>query len=154
MKKKMKMPDFKYLLDHYPTILFYTILGIAAFLINLFAYYLLTDTLRLEYLLSNTIAWTLSTLFAYFTSRIYVFKSKTRKPRCIAKEFFLFVVFRGIALVMESFFLYIAFRVVGIDEMVSKLFASTIAFSINAVFNQFFVFKKGTKISGWFSFIG
>ena len=153
-KKKLKMPDFKYLLKHYPTILFYTILGIAAYIINLFSYYLLTDALRLEYLLSNTIAWSLSTLFAYFTSRIYVFKSRTRKPRCIAKEFFLFVIFRGIALIMESFLLFFSFRIIGIDEMVSKMFASLIAFSINAVFNQFFVFKKGTKISGWFSFIG
>ncbi len=151
---KMKMPDFKYLLDHYPTILFYTILGIATYMINLFAYYLLTDAIGLEYLISNTIAWSLSTLFAYFTSRIYVFKSRTRKPECLIKEFLLFVVFRGIALVMESMLLYFSHRILGIDEMISKLFASLIAFSVNAVFNQFLVFKKGTKISGWFSFMG
>jgi putative flippase GtrA len=152
--KKFKMPDFQYLLDHYPTILFYTILGIATYAINLFAYFLLAEGLGIEYLLSNTIAWSLSTLFAYFTSRIYVFKSRTRKPQCIIKEFLLFVVFRVIALVMESFLLYISFRIVGITEMISKLFASAIAFSFNAIFNQFFVFKKGTKISGWFNFFG
>lgn len=151
---KLKIPDFKYLLGHYPTILFYAILGIAAYIINLFAYYLLAETLGVKYLLSNTIAWSLSTLFAYLTSRIYVFKSRTRQPRCIVKEFLLFVVFRGIALLMESFLLYLSFRVIGIDEMISKLFASAIAFSFNAIFNQFFVFKKGTKMSGWFNFFG
>lgn len=151
---KVQKPDFKYLLDHYPTLLFYTILGIGAYLINIFSYYLLAGYFLIEYLLSNTIAWSLSTLFAYFTSRIYVFKSRTRKPECIAKEFLLFVFFRGIALLMESILLYFSFKIIGIDEMISKLFASSIAFSVNAVFNQFFVFKKGTKISGWFNFFG
>ena len=151
---KTPTPDFNYLIAHYPTLLFYTILGIASYIINLFSYYLLSETLELEYLVSNTIAWSLSTMFAYFTSRVYVFKSRTRKPVCIAKEFCLFVFFRLIALGTESLLLYVAFRVMGIDEMISKLFASSIAFSINAVFNQFVVFKNGIKINGWFSFNG
>lgn len=153
-RHELQMPDFQYLLDHYPTFLFYAILGIAAYLINFFAYYILAGMLDVEYLLSNTAAWTLSTLFAYFTSRIYVFKSHTRKLRCITKEFSLFVAFRGAALLMESLLLTLAFQIMGIQEMISKLFASGIAFSLNAVFNQFVVFKKGTKLSGWFNFFG
>jgi putative flippase GtrA len=153
-KRRLKMPDFEYLLDHYPTLLFYAILGIAAYLINIFSYYIFAGMLGIEYLLSNTLSWTLSTVFAYFTSRVYVFKSRTRKLRCIAKEFSLFVVFRGIALLMESLLLTFAFQIMGIQEMISKLFASSVAFSLNAVFNQFLVFKKSTKLSGWFNFFG
>ncbi|MEI6100272.1 MAG: GtrA family protein [Eubacteriales bacterium] len=150
----MIKPNFQVLIDHYPTILFWTILAIAAYLINLFSYYILVQTFGFQYLLGNSIAWTLSTLFAYFTTRMYIFKSKIRKTKCIVKEFVLFVVFRVIALVSESVLLYFAFRIIGINEMFSKLLASAIAWSFNAVFNQFFVFKKGTKLDGWFSFNG
>lgn len=153
-KRRLKAPDFQYLIDHYPTLLFYAILGISAYIINIFSYYIFAGMLGIEYLLANTMSWTLSTLFAYFTSRIYVFKSRTRKLKCIVREFSLFVVFRALALLMESLLLTFAFQIVGIQEMISKLFASSVAFSLNAVFNQFFVFKKGTKLSGWFNFFG
>ncbi len=147
-------PNFQVLIDNYPTILFWTILAIAAYAINLFSYYILVQNFGFEYLIGNSIAWTLSTLFAYVTTRMYVFKCRTRKLRCIAKEFVLFVLFRVIALVTESLLLYFSFRIIGINEMFSKLLASAIAWSFNAVFNQFFVFKKGTKLDGWFSFNG
>jgi Predicted membrane protein len=147
-------PNFQVLIDNYPTIIFWTILAIAAYAINLLSYFVLVQNFGFEYMLGNSIAWTLSTLFAYFTTRMYVFKSRTRKWRCIAKEFILFVVFRVIALVTESLLLYIAFRIIGVNEMFSKLLASAIAWSCNAVFNQFIVFKKGTKLDGWFSFNG
>jgi putative flippase GtrA len=153
-KRRLKMPDFEYLLDHYPTLLFFAILGIAAYLINIFSYYIFAGMMNIEYLLANTLSWSLSTLFAYFTSRIYVFKSRTRRLRCIAREFSLFIMFRALALLMESLLLTFAFQIAGIQEMISKLFASSVAFSLNAVFNQFLVFKKGTKISGWFNFFG
>lgn len=150
----MIKPNFQVLIDNYPTILFWTILAISAYIINLFAYYILTQTFGFQYLVSNSIAWTISTLFAYITTRMYVFRSRSRKMRCIAKEFILFVIFRVIALVSESVLLYLAFRFIGFNEMFAKLLASAIAWSFNAVFNQFIVFKKGTKLDGWFSFNG
>ncbi|MEH7495748.1 GtrA family protein, partial [Neobacillus niacini] len=56
-------------------IVMYLLFGILTTVINILCYVFLREYLHIEYILSTTIAWIISVVFAFLTNKKYVFKS-------------------------------------------------------------------------------
>ena len=70
----------------YREMILYLIFGGLTTLVNIFSYFVLTDVGKIQYLVSTAIAWVLSVLFAYFTNRVWVFRSTASGAKAIARE--------------------------------------------------------------------
>ena len=56
-------------------IILYVIFGVLTTIVNLIAYYLFSNIININYLISNAIAWIISVVFAYITNKFFVFNS-------------------------------------------------------------------------------
>ena len=61
----------------------YLIFGVLTTVVNIVVFAVCADGLKIQYLISNVVAWVASVLFAYVTNRKYVFESNSEE---IGKE--------------------------------------------------------------------
>ena len=98
--------------------------------------------------LANVIAWIAGVAFAFVTNKIWVFESKSWKPRVALKEFWLFVAARLITGVMEWFFPSLLFSIglnqslFGIKGFLAKIIVSVVVIILNYVFSKLIIFRK------------
>ena len=63
----------------YKEIIMYLIFGILTTVVNIVVYFIASNVLNINYLISNATAWFLSVLFAYVTNKLYVFESSSKE---------------------------------------------------------------------------
>ena len=125
-------------------IMAYLVVGVLTTLVNLVIYYLCTTTFLdpkngLELQIANIIAWVVAVIFAYFTNRKYVFKSKRKD---MIKEGTEFCLARVVTLLLECLTMFIMVTMLHINDKVSKLVTQVIIVIGNYIISKFFVFKK------------
>ena len=86
----------------------------------------------------NTISILIAIIFAYFTNRKFVFKSKEKNK---IKEFFKFIGSRTFSAIFEIIFFFVLNSLCSIDGMTSKIFTSFIVIVLNYITSKLFVFK-------------
>ena len=89
--------------------------------------------------IANMISIFLAIVFAYFTNRTYVFKSKEDN---ILKEFSKFLLSRASSFIFETVTFWLLTTFAPFHEMIDKLICSFFVMIINYVISRFFVFKK------------
>lgn len=97
---------------------------------------------------SNTVAFIFAVAFAYFTNKIYVFKSKSWKASVLVKEILAFVAARIFSFLFETAGLWFTEDILESDDtgiMIAKVVLSIIVVLLNWVLSKFFVFKKAEK---------
>ena len=122
-------------------VIFYAIFGVFTTVVNISVFYLLTR-IGLEENLSNICAITLAVLFAYFTNRKLVFNSTAQGFKENLKEFGKFMIGRAFTMVFEMLGFYLMFNILGIQEMISKIFITVLVIILNFFISKFFAFKK------------
>lgn len=127
------------LLNKYREILLYAFFGVLTTLINIFVFFLMRDFLNSSIVISNTIAWLLSVLFAFVTNKKWVFESKNNQR---LKEMVHFYLARIATLLIETIVLYILIDLMLINDTISKVFSNIIVIVLNYVFSKMFVFKR------------
>lgn len=126
----------------------YLFFGFLAFLVNMVAYALATWVLGADddkvmlVLIATAFAWVVSVLFAYWTNRSFVFKSKVKDKEGIWKEFSAFVGARIVTGGMELVIMYVMVDLAGINNMISKFVCNVIVIVSNYIFSKLLVFKK------------
>ncbi len=75
----------------------YLFFGGLTTLVNVGTYFSLAEVLKINYLLSNAVAWVFAVLFAYFTNRKYVFSAKAKTKSDTLLEMTKFFGFRGLS---------------------------------------------------------
>ena len=103
------MTKIKNLYLKYQEIINYLIVGALTTFINLITYFICVHTFlnaqqAFELQIANIISWIISVIFAYFTNRIFVFKSKNSN---YLKEILLFFTSRFTTLLMDMAIMYI-----------------------------------------------
>ena len=87
-------------------------------------------------------SWVVAVLFAYFTNKKYVFKSKSKK----FSEFISFISSRVFTLILEKILTFIFITKLSITEGILflgvTLFIQFVVIVLNYVFSKIFVFKK------------
>ena len=126
----------------------YLFFGFLAFLVNMFAYAAAAKVLGADndkvvlVLIATVFAWVAAVLFAYWTNRTFVFKSKVMEKEEVRKEFFSFVGARVVTGAMELVIMYIMVDLADINDLISKFVCNVIVIVSNYIFSKLWVFRK------------
>ena len=115
----------------------YTIFGILTSVINILVYFLFTDILSINYIISNIVAWFVSVLFAYVTNRIWVFESENEN---ILYEIVMFYGGRLFTGVLETILLILFIDFLCLSNTFSKIFVTIVVVILNYIFSKKIVF--------------
>ena len=126
----------------YEEVLSYLIFGFLAFVVNYVVYAVGIKAFSLNYQVSNMIAWVVAVIFAYWTNRTFVFKSKTIEITSILKEFASFVSARLATLVLEIVILWLFVDVLSINDMFAKLVGQFVVIVTNYFLSKLCIFRK------------
>ena len=125
------------MIDDTKEMLSYVFVGGMTTLVNYVVYFILLK-IHSHWLIANSISWFFAVLFAYYTNKRYVFKSKNE----VKKEFISFVLLRFMTLLIENVCLYLLIDLMNIQPMISKILVSFITIISNYVLCKFKIFKE------------
>ena len=122
-------------------IILYVIFGVLTTIVNLIAYYLFSNIININYLISNAIAWIISVVFAYITNKFFVFNSSYINKDVIIEEFIKFMNCRLISGLSEVVLLFLFVDLLLMNDIVAKLIIEVLVALINFIFSKVFIFK-------------
>lgn len=122
-------------------IILYVIFGVLTTIVNLIAYYLFSNIININYLISNAIAWIISVVFAYITNKFFVFNSSYINKDVIIEEFIKFMNCRFISGLSEVVLLFLFVDLLLMNDIVAKLIIGVLVALINFIFSKVFIFK-------------
>lgn len=131
-----------YIIDKYKEIIMYLVFGILTTVINIISYFLFSNVLGINKMLSNVIAWILSVLFAYITNKLFVFKSKEYGFNKLKKEITSFFSVRVFSLLVDMFIMWLGINILNINDMFIKIISNIIVVLINYIFSKILVFNS------------
>lgn len=134
--------QIKNLYIKYKEIINYLIFGVLTTIVNFVVYFIFARVIGLEEILSNTIAWILSVLFAYITNKIYVFDSKNTSVIQIIKEVTSFVGCRILSGVIDVVLFAFLVKTLNMNDLIVKFINQVIVTVMNYVFSKLIIFKK------------
>ena len=125
----------------------YLVFGILTTAINIAVCGLLSDILKWDIYLSNTIAWILSVIFAFVKNKIFVFNSKSTDKKVLLKETVFFLIARLISLGFDMLVVWLMADLWGINVWIVKIISNIIVIIMNYIFSKLFIFnnKQHTK---------
>lgn len=119
----------------------YLIIGVLTTGVSFSVFWVLCYPLNVEPNLSNIVSIICAIIFAYFTNKSFVFRSKTNTFRESLREAISFGLSRGFTIVVEVSGMFLLVTILRVDAMLSKVLISVLVIILNYVISQFFVFK-------------
>ena len=113
------------------------VVGVIAFIIDFGVMVFLTEVFAVPYLISTTIAFTVSVIFNYVASMRYVFVRKDDMSR--RREFIIFVLLSVIGLVLNDVFMWLLVDFLFIDYRISKIITTVLVAIWNFVSRKIFL---------------
>lgn len=117
--------------------------GVVTVLVNYFSYFLLKQILA--YQIANLISIVFTKVFAYYTNKTFVFRTKTSVKGQVL-EVFRYVMGRGITGLVDFVGLIVLVDAFGVDDGVGKVVMIVITTALNYVLGKTFVFKKDNTV--------
>ncbi len=90
---------------------------------------------------AQTIAWIAAVLFAFVTNKWWVFRSKTRKPAEVWREFVSFVLCRVATFLFNLAALFVLVDWMGMEFFICKLAISVVVVVLNYIFSKILIFS-------------
>ena len=113
------------------------VVGVIAFIIDFGVMVFLTEVFAVPYLISTTIAFTVSVIFNYVASMRYVFVRKDDMSR--RREFSICVLLSVIGLVLNDVFMWLLVDFFFIDYRISKIITTVLVAIWNFVSRKIFL---------------
>ncbi len=117
------------------------VVGVIAFIIDFGVMVFLTEVFGVPYLISTTIAFTVSVIFNYVASMRYVFVRKDNMSR--HREFIIFVALSVIGLILNDVFMWLLVDTLFIDYRISKIITTVLVAIWNFVSRKIFLEEHG-----------
>lgn len=141
------MKKIKEIYNNHREIIVYLIVGVLTTVVSFVSYYLCTKTFLnpkdgLQLQIANIISWVCAVTFAYFTNRIFVFRSKNKNK---INEAFLFYSSRIITLIMDMCIMWFMVTLLGCNDLIAKIVVQVVVTIGNYIISKFFVFNKKEK---------
>ena len=121
-------------------ILKFVIVGGTATIIDYVVFFILHEILKTNILLSNVISFTLSLIYNYTISIIWVFDVDKKASK--KQQFILFLIFSLIGLAINTSIVYICTDVFNIYSMIGKVVATAIVMVYNFITRKKFLERK------------
>ena len=125
----------------YKEVISYLFFGGCTTLINIISY-MLFRAANIDMLLSNSLAWVVSVLFAFITNKLFVFESRNVGFKKTMVECIYFFICRLLSLVFDLGFMYLLVDIFSCNELLSKIISNIIVIIINYVLSKLLIFKK------------
>ena len=119
----------------YKELILYGVFGVLTVIVNIISFKLLS-ILNIPLLYSNTIAFFIAVVFAYYTNTKFVFNDKFTK-----KNFISFMSMRISTLFIDNIGLYYLVSI-SVDELIAKSIINIIIILINYICSKFIIYKK------------
>lgn len=119
----------------YKELILYGVFGILTVIVNIISFKLLL-ILNIPLLYSNTIAFFIAVVFAYYTNTKFVFNDTFTK-----KNFISFMSMRISTLFIDNIGLYYLVSI-SVDELIAKSIINIIIILINYICSKFIIYKK------------
>ena len=132
-----------YYIKKYESVILYLIFGVLTTLVNFAAYHICYTKLQFPNLVSNTIAWILSVLFAFITNKIWVFKSFGLSK--LAQELFAFITARLFTGFLDTAIMFVGVDVLKRNWIIAKIVSSVVVVILNYIFSKLFIFRKNKE---------
>lgn len=120
----------------------YLIFGFLAFVLNYGLYYLFSKVLSLHYLVATGLSWALTVVFAYWTNRTFVFKSKNKDVKALFEEFVSFVGARVATELLEVALMFLMVDCAHLNEFISKFVCQVLVIVANYFLSKLWIFKE------------
>ena len=136
------MEKIKILWKKYKEIITYLFFGFVTTVVNYGMFALLVRVFHMDVVPANIISWIVAVVVAFVTNKLWVFESKARDAKTIAREFGEFVAGRLITLGLETLLLWIFVDKLGMNDLVMKIITSIIVVIVNYIFSKIIIFRK------------
>ncbi|MFD1671011.1 GtrA family protein [Agrilactobacillus yilanensis] len=136
------------LLKKYEQLISYAIFGVLTTIVNIVSFWFFENIINWNYFWSNNIAWLLSVLFALFTNKTFVFKSKYTTLVAFIKEAIAFFGARIASLVIDDLIMFVGISLLHFSSLPVKIVDQFVVIAMNYVLSKI-IFKsdplKGKK---------
>lgn len=134
----------KKIYNNYKEIINYIIFGILTTFVSLIFYYIsvfifLNPENSIQLQIANILSWIAGVVFAYFTNRTFVFKSKNTNK---LKESTKFISSRITTLILDMFIMWLGVTILSFNDKLIKIISQMLVIIGNYVLSKLFVFKK------------
>ncbi len=118
----------------------YLIVGAITTLINILAYHMLCNEWRIENLIANVIAWSVSVIFAFVANDLVVF-STGEKKNSLLKRGIQFTGARVVSLLIDEAGMFLMVDVLSMNNLASKVCMNVIVVILNYILSKWFIFR-------------
>ena len=140
--KKLAAKVFGDIKNDLPRFVRYVFWGAITAFFNLGVYLLLTNTLGLHYLVSNTVAWVLYVVAAFFTNKLYVFGTRGQTGKQVAADLGRFAGSRLATCLLENVMLFVFVTLLHGNKNLTKIIASATSAILNYLVSCLIIFSK------------
>ncbi len=130
------------LFQKHKNILLYLFFGALTTLVDYLVYFPMFNLCRLSAGVSNIIAWAVSVVFAYFTNKLFVFKSLDWSNKTVIPEMLKFIGCRFGSGLLETLLIVFSVDLFMHDGNIMKLLSSVIVVVLNYIASKWLVFRK------------
>lgn len=122
----------------------FAVVGVIATLIDFIVLYLQYHLLGINYLIATAIAFVIATIYNYWASMSYIFKSKYGKDQK-TKEFTIFLVLSVIGLGITQVLMILFVEKFQFPVMLSKVFVTAFVMLFNFISRKYFLESNSKK---------
>lgn len=122
--------------------LLYLFFGGLTFFLSIGIYTLLEQLAGLNALAANIASWIAGVTFAFFTTRKWVFKAKTRGIKDLIRQMGDFCAARIMTLALQEILLFIFITLLGFSSILIKTCTEVINIILNYIASKFIIFKN------------
>ena len=123
-------------------ILRYFIIGVCTTAINIVAFWLFGKLFGIRELTANILAWIVSTIFAFITNSLFVFRVRPENAGELLRFFTRFIGERLFTLGVEELILFVFVTVMKWERMPVKVVAQIIVIALNFLISKLLVFRR------------
>ena len=138
----MKEGRFKAFLRKYSDFFVYMIFGAMATAINTFGYAFLYEVVHIPNVMSTVLALIVTIIFAFFTNKVFVYRSKGWKPSQLWKEASGFLLCRTLTGIFDVVFMYVSVDVMDLIPVLMKFIAAIFVGIANYLVGKLLIFSR------------
>ena len=125
-----------------PETILYLVFGVLTTAVNIGLYGLLREALHWPLMLSNTLAWVASVLFAFLTNKTLVFRSKSFALKLFLFELVSFFGARLLSLGVDMVGMWLCLDVIQMHSLLAKIIVNFFVILINYILSKLIIFSK------------
>ena len=124
---------------NFSNLILYVFVGGSAALVNWAVFYVCLEKFAIAYMLAGFMAFVLATLWNFILAKRFIFKDSKHS---LLKESALIYIVSFLGLCLDMGVLYMCVEWLKLDEMLSKIIATGIAFFFNFSIRNFIIYKE------------